>query len=107
MKKTLMECLWLNVKSATFAHAFDKDQAVKDLSHTSCAPNCENCNSFRNSYDKKPAVPINGSCNDILHICPIDRNRWWQYNTYYHLWKQVTSDQEWENLYKKTDEQIC
>lgn len=82
----------------TCAHAIDKSEAIKDLLKTPCVTDCENCKNLRHSFDKQPAVPINGSCNDESHVCPNDGNRWWQYNTYYHLWKQVTNTKEWLNI---------
>mgnify|MGYP001566837222 FL=1 len=85
----------------TDAHAYTVLEAYDDLAVTACEPNCENCKSLRHSYDGKPAVPIGGTCNIILHICSNDGNRWWQSNTYYHLWNQVTSSREWEGLQKE------
>lgn len=82
----------------TFAHAHTHKEAVDDLSTTSCAPNCANCKSLSNSNDRAPAVPLRGSCNDVLHVCPNDGNRWWQMNTHFHLWQRVTSDREWQSL---------
>ena len=80
------------------AHARDEEQALKDLATTRCAPDCQNCKSLRYSFDGRPAVPVGGSSITTFHICPYDGNRWWQYNTYYHLWKQATSDIEWRVL---------
>jgi len=88
----------------TYAHAPTEEEATQDLSRTSCSPACENCKSLRYSYDGKPAVPIRGSCNDILHTCPNDSNRWWQTNTHFHLWQQVTSEREWESLNRPRQE---
>jgi hypothetical protein len=82
----------------TFAHAHTDDDAVRDLGNTNCSPDCENCKRLRHSYDGAPAVPTGGSCNDELHVCPNDGNRWWQTNSHFHLWKQVTHDREWEVL---------
>jgi hypothetical protein len=79
----------------TCAHAVDEKQAMVDLAKTKCSSNCENCKSLRASYDGKPAVPLGGTCNDVNHVCPNDGNRWWQYNTHFHLWKQVTANSEW------------
>lgn len=59
---------------------------------------CENCENLRHSYDGAPTVPKGGRCNDILHICLNDGERWWQFNTYYHLWKNVTDPREWQVL---------
>jgi hypothetical protein len=82
----------------TYAHAADVSSAETDLAATACAPNCNNCKNLRHSHAEKPAVPIRGSCIDILHVCPNDGNRWWQFNTYFHPWKQVTDTKEWESL---------
>lgn len=70
----------------------------EDLEKTACNPECENCKALRRSHSRKPAVPIRGRCNDRLHICPNDKNRWWQSNDHFHLWQQVTSDSEWKSL---------
>ena len=80
------------------AHAFSQEEALQDLSQTVCFPGCENCNNLRHSCDSKPAVPKGGRCNDRLHICPFEGNIWWQFNTHFHLWKQVTSGAEWKAL---------
>ncbi len=85
-------------RCGTHAHSFDKDQAAKDLAKTACDPFCYNCNSLRNSSGTQPAVPINGTCNDRLHVCPFEGNRWWQVNGYFHHWQQVTENREWEIL---------
>lgn len=80
------------------AQARSHDEAVQQLSKTRCAVGCENCDSLRDSNERRPAVPANGSCNDVLHTCPTDGNRWFQFNTHFHLWKQITSDREWSDL---------
>lgn len=80
------------------AHELDKNQAIEDLGNTPCEADCENCKNLKKSTLTCPAVPKNGTCNDILHICPECRNRWWQSNTHFHLWQRVTSDREWEAL---------
>ncbi len=82
----------------TYAHAVDVASAEKDLAATTCAPDCSNCNGLRHSCDKRPAVPIGGTCNTILHTCPKDGNKWWQFNSFFHLWQQVTRPREWEIL---------
>lgn len=82
----------------TCAHAFDEEEARRDLAAVKCVPDCENCKALRHSYDRKPAVPKGGSCNDITHTCPNDGNHWWQSNPYFHLWQQVTNDGEWRSV---------
>lgn len=82
----------------TYAHHWDRDKAINNLGGCACNPDCQNCKALRNSGDTKPAVPENGSCNDILHTCPYDKNRWWQANRYFHHWQQVTDREEWESL---------
>jgi hypothetical protein len=62
------------------------------------ATECANCEALEHSFDQKPAVPRGGSCNDILHECPLDGQRWWQFNTHFHLWRKVRDDREWECL---------
>jgi hypothetical protein len=59
---------------------------------------CSNCEALEHSHDRKPAVPLRGSCNDILHECPLCKQKWWQINTHFHLWQRVKTDQEWESL---------
>lgn len=81
-----------------YAHASDIPIAETHLAITACAPNCANCKSLRDSYNRKPAVPKGGSCNDILHVCPNDGIKWWQSNDYFHLWQEVTDPKEWESL---------
>jgi hypothetical protein len=83
------------------SHAIDIPTAEKNLAEVKCAPDCENCKSLRHSYSKKPAVPIDGDCNTILHTCPNDGNRWWQTNGHFHLWKQVTDQEMWKILLRR------
>lgn len=59
---------------------------------------CSNCDALDHSFDQRPAVPLGGSCTDILHVCPVCGKRWWQFNTHFHLWKNVADDREWEAL---------
>lgn len=82
----------------TYAHAFSEREAIEDLSKCKCVRYCSNCKNLRNSNERKPAIPVGGTCNDILHVCPNDGNRWWQANNHFHHWQQVTSDREWESL---------
>lgn len=58
---------------------------------------CENCDRLDHSCDTKPAVPDGGTCNDILYVCPCGQ-RWWQYNTHFHLWQRANTDRQWEGL---------
>lgn len=82
----------------TYAHAYSEEQAVEDLRGCSCSPNCLNCENLRKSGVTSPAVPVGGACNDKVHVCPNDGNRWWQANGHFHSWQQVTNDQEWETI---------
>ncbi len=82
----------------TCAHAFEISEAEMDLTLIPCIKDCQNCNKLRHSTDHNPAVPLGGTCNTLLHICPNDGRRWWQMNTYFHLWQQVTSEREWQAL---------
>jgi hypothetical protein len=82
----------------TCAHARSIDEARSDLQRAPCIADCGNCNALRESYDERPAVPKGGNCNTRLHVCPTDGRRWWQMNTHFHLWQQVTSDRDWEIL---------
>ncbi len=59
---------------------------------------CSNCEALSKSNSTKPAVPMNGTCNDILHECPLDGQKWWQMNTHFHLWQKVKDDKQWEAL---------
>jgi hypothetical protein len=83
------------------AHARDIPTAESQLSQVKCVTNCQNCKNLRSSHTKKPAVPIGGDCNTMLHVCPNDGNRWWQSNDYFHLWQQVTDPKEWEILLRQ------
>jgi len=80
------------------AHAVTVEEAKADLSRTACTTDCENCKALEHSTDTKPAVPLGGTCNDILHICPNDNTRWWQTNTHFHMWQRVTNEREWRSL---------
>jgi hypothetical protein len=70
----------------------------EDLARVRCNAHCQNCKNLRRSNDEKPAVPAGGSSIHVLHVCPYDGNRWWQSNTHFHLWQQVTRDSEWDSL---------
>lgn len=85
----------------TCAHAYQVEDAEADLASAPCVSNCDNCNKLRRSYDDAPAVPLGGTCNTVLHICPNDGRRWWQSNTHFHLWQQVTDDREWDGLHRQ------
>ncbi|OGF63738.1 hypothetical protein A2Z53_02155 [Candidatus Giovannonibacteria bacterium RIFCSPHIGHO2_02_42_15] len=82
----------------TCAHAYELTEAETNLSLTPCIIDCANCNKIRHSHDGSPAVPLGGSCNTLLHICPNDGRKWWQMNTHFHLWQHVTSEREWQAL---------
>lgn len=82
----------------TCAHAYELLEAKADLAKTPCISYCENCNNLRDSSDRKPGVPLGGNCNTVLHVCPHDGRKWWQSNTHYHMWQQVTSEREWNSL---------
>ena len=82
----------------TTAHAPTEAEAEANLAKSPCVDDCQNCNNLRHSGSTHPAVPHGGSCNTVLYICPFYKRRWWQSNTHYHLWQQVTSDKEWEIL---------
>jgi hypothetical protein len=89
-----------------YAHATEIPTAESHLIMTACAPECKNCNNLRRSYDGRPAVPIRGSCNTILHVCPYDGNKWWQANDHFHLWQRVTDPEEWEILLREKNEKM-
>jgi hypothetical protein len=59
---------------------------------------CPKCENFEHSNDRSPAVPPNGDVGDLTHICPHCHRRWWQFNDYYHLWKNVTDPDEWDAI---------
>lgn len=82
----------------TTAHAADEATARVDIAKTICAWDCPNCNALRNSYQERSARPQGGKIDQRLHVCPNDGNRWWQSNNHFHLWQQVTSDEEWRVL---------
>ncbi len=94
--RVMVEC----TTCKNIARAVDETQAKADLATTSCNPGCANCQRLRQSASTAPAVPTGGTCNDHLHTCPNDGNRWWQSNTHFHLWQQVTSQHEWQVLQK-------
>ena len=54
---------------------------------------CKTCEGARHSYDGNPFVPPNGSCNDLIFHCPDCGQYWWQFNTYYHLWKATDAEE--------------
>jgi hypothetical protein len=59
---------------------------------------CSRCGHLEHSYDRNPGVPFNGTVNDLIHLCLLCGRRWWQFNDYFHLWKHVTSEAEWDGL---------
>lgn len=50
---------------------------------------CPTCKDAEHSYDGNPFVPPKGSVQQVTFICPDCGQRWWQFNTYFHLWKAV------------------
>jgi len=70
-------------------NTFGEEPGLNALAKFKCMPDCENCNGLRGSYSGGPAVPLGGDCNTTYHTCPICGAKWWQFNTYYHLWAQV------------------
>jgi hypothetical protein len=52
---------------------------------------CSDCERFGHS-DSAPRT------DDLAYICPYCHRRWWQFNDYYHLWKHVTSREEWDEI---------
>jgi hypothetical protein len=77
---------------------FTRDPDHFKEAHVPCIPfdACPNCKALKGSFDRQPAVPEGGTCNDVLHICPFDGRRWWQGNGHFHMWQQVTDIREWE-----------
>jgi hypothetical protein len=96
--RTMVRC----DRCETIAHAVDEATARADLVKTSCAPYCLNCRNLRESHNGRPTRPEGGSVNQRLHVCSRDNNRWWQSNDHFHLWQQVTSDEEWRVLQQTT-----
>lgn len=52
---------------------------------------CEKCKHIGESYDGKPFIPVGGSCNAPVYACSCGE-KWWQYNTYYHLWRSIPQE---------------
>jgi len=73
-------------------------RAPEHFHNAACVLNCRNCNSLRGSTQEQPALPAGGDPYILLHTCPDDGNRWWQFNDHFHLWKQVTDPDEWAVL---------
>jgi hypothetical protein len=65
-----------------------EEKAMERMAVDRCVPNCENCKRLRRSYDRVPATPEGGNCNDSYHVCPNCGKRWHQFNKHYHLWGQ-------------------
>lgn len=61
---------------------------------------CENCRKLGN-YSGEQVIPEGGTKDDIVHTCPHDGNRWWQFNTRFHIWKHVLDDEEWQAALKQ------
>ena len=78
-------------------HTFTRDFTHFAGFSVPCIPEggCKNCDALSHSHAGAPAVPLGGNCNTILHECPNDGRRWWQFNDYFHLWQQVTNPREW------------
>jgi hypothetical protein len=77
---------------------FTRDKEHFRESFVPCAPiqGCRNCLALSRSNDREVAVPDGGNCNNITHVCPHDGRRWWQSNTHFHIWQQVTDPLEWQ-----------
>jgi hypothetical protein len=59
---------------------------------------CERCLPFRCGTDTRPARPEGGSVDDLTYICRHCSRRWWQFNSHYHFWKEVTELEEWNQI---------
>lgn len=59
---------------------------------------CSCTKTLGDSYDEKPGIPFDGRSDDIYHICPMCKRKWWQFNLRFHLWKHVTDESEWQSL---------
>ncbi|MBL7045343.1 MAG: hypothetical protein ISR98_01975 [Parcubacteria group bacterium] len=75
-----------------------KEKVSEDLDKDSSNSICLNCQNLSASNSKIPATPEGGDRNDKLHICPNDKNKWEQFNIKRHLWRQITSNRDWEIL---------
>jgi len=71
------------------------DLPPEEIPWTDQWPDCSCLESLGKSHDRKPGIPEGGSCHDLSYVCLTCRRRWWQYNSYYHLWKHVTDPGEW------------
>lgn len=59
---------------------------------------CSRCQSAQHSYSKRPFHPPSGSIHDNTFICNYCRQKWWQYNTHYHLWSTVDDNATFNNI---------
>lgn len=58
---------------------------------------CTKCSPAENSFTAKPFVPPSGDVYEETFTCDCGQ-RWWQYNTYYHLWSMVDDSATFSNI---------
>ena len=61
---------------------------------------CKKCEKLGPSHSEKPVVSPGGKLDDILYTCPDCGQRWWQFNTSFHLWK-ATDEEEYKAVQKQ------
>ena len=58
---------------------------------------CLSCEDAEHSFSAKPFVPPSGDVHEETFICHCGQ-RWWQYNTHFHLWSTVDDGATFSNI---------
>jgi len=77
--------------------------AEEFLAQAKCVPDCQNCQNLRYSHRDRPAVPINGTRDMTLYVCPNEGNKWHQYNKSEASWQQIMNPAQWSTLVGQED----
>lgn len=69
----------------------------EDIAWNASPGSCGLCEILEHSHQGKPGLPP-GGYDALSYVCTECGRRWWQFNTHFHLWKNVTDPGEWDGI---------